>query len=162
MFIAGILALIGGTSSYLGLSPLLAGLVAGVLWVWLPGHADRVVREDVQRVQHPLLVVLLLVAGASCTLSREAIWLSAPLVLFRLTGKLAGGWLATRLHGRVSAGELGLHLVTPGLLGIALALHLLQVVRTPGMSAILTAVVVATLASEALALVLRPADEARG
>jgi hypothetical protein len=161
VFIAGILALIGGTSSYLGLSPLLAGLVAGGLWVRLPGHADRVVREDLQRVQHPLLVVLLLVAGASCGFSREA-WLSAPLVLFRLTGKLTGGWLATRLHGHMSAGELGLHLVAPGLLGIAIALHLLQVVRTPGMTAVLTAVVVATLASEALALVLRPADEGRG
>jgi len=57
---------------------------------------------------------------------------------------------------------LGLHLVAPGLLGIAIALHLLQVVRTPGMTAVLTAVVVATLASEALALVLRPADEGRG
>jgi hypothetical protein len=109
-----------------------------------------------------LLVVLLLVAGASCGFSREAVWLSAPLVLFRLTGKLTGGWLASRLHGHMSAGELGLHLVAPGLLGIAIALHLLQVVRTPGMTAVLTAVVVATLASEALALVLRPADEGRG
>ena len=64
VFIAGTVALIGGTSAYLGLSPLLAGLMAGLLWVWLPGHADRVVREDLQRVQHPLIVVLLLVAGA--------------------------------------------------------------------------------------------------
>ncbi|HTV03335.1 MAG TPA: hypothetical protein VMF13_22485, partial [Luteitalea sp.] len=157
VFIAGTLALIGGTSAYLGLSPLLAGLMAGLLWVWLPGQADRVVREDLQRVQHPLIVVLLLVAGASCEFSRQAVWLSGPLILFRLTGKLAGGWIATRLHGVVSAGELGSYLIAPGLLGIAIALHLLQVLRTPGMTAILTAVVVATLASEALTLVLSPA-----
>jgi hypothetical protein len=156
VFIAGTVALIGGTSAYLGLSPLLAGLMAGLLWVWLPGHADRVVREDLQRVQHPLIVVLLLVAGASCEFSRQAVWLSGPLVLFRLTGKLTGGWIATRLQGRVSAGELGGHLIAPGLLGIALALHVLQVVRSPGLSAVLTAVVIATLASEALTLVLRP------
>lgn len=162
VFVAGILALIGGTTSYLGLSPLLAGLVAGLLWVWLPGHADRVVREDLQRVQHPLLVVLLLVAGASCEFSRQMVWLGAPLVLFRITGKLIGGWVATRLHRQVTAGELGLHLMAPGLLGIALALHLLQVVRTPGMTALLTAVVGATLASEALALVLRPSEDVRG
>jgi hypothetical protein len=151
--------LIGGTSSFLGLSPLLAGLMAGLLWVWLPGHADRVVRVDLQRVQHPLIVVLLLVAGASCEFSRQAVWLSGPLVLVRFTGKLMGGWLATRAHGLVTASELGLHLLAPGLLGIAVALHLLQAVRTPGMTAVLTAVVVATLASEALALVLRPTEE---
>jgi hypothetical protein len=161
VFIAGTVALIGGTSSFLGLSPLLAGLMAGLLWVWLPGHADRVVREDLQRVQHPLIVVLLLVAGASCEFSRQAVWLSAPLVLFRLTAKLAGGWLATRVQRLVTASELGTHLISPGLLGIALALHLLQVIRTPGMTAVLTAVVFATLASEALALLLRPSEAPR-
>jgi hypothetical protein len=159
VFIAGTVALIGGTSSLLSLSPLLAGLMAGLLWVWLPGHADRVVRSDLQRVQHPLIVVLLLVAGASCEFSREAVWLAGPLVLFRLTGKLMGGWLAMRVQGLVTASELGLHLIAPGLLGIAVALHLLQAVRTPGMTAVLTAVVAATLASEALALVLRPTQE---
>lgn len=159
VFIAGIVALIGGTSSFLGLSPLLAGLMAGLLWVWLPGHADRVVRSDLQRVQHPLIVVLLLVAGASCEFSREAVWLTGPLVLFRLTGKLMGGWLAMRVQGLVTASELGLHLIAPGLLGIAVALYLLQAVRTPGMTAVLTAVVAATLASEALALLLRPTQE---
>lgn len=159
VFIAGTVALLGGTASYLGVSPLLAGLVAGLSWVWLPGQADQVVREDLQRVQHPLIVVLLLVAGASCQFSREAVWLSLPLVLFRLTGKLVGGWVATRLQGVVTAGELGMHLIAPGLLGVALALHLAQVVRTPSMAAVLTAVAIATLASEALALVIRPSRE---
>lgn len=159
VFIAGILALIGGAAGFLGLSPLVAGLMAGLLWSWLPGHADRVVREDLERVQHPLIVVLLIVAGASCVFSREAIWLCAPLVLFRLAAKLAGGWLATRVQPVLTAGELGTHLIAPGLLGIALALHLQQVVRTTGMAAVLTAVVLATLAGEALALVLRPTEE---
>ncbi len=159
VFIAGTVALIGGTASFLGLSPLLAGLIAGLLWVWLPGRADHVVRIDLHRVQHPLIVVLLLVAGASCEFSRQAVWLSGPLVLVRLTGKLMGGWLATRGRIVVTAGELGLHLIAPGLLGIAVALHLLQVVRSPGMAAVLTAVVMATLVSEALALVLGPSEE---
>jgi hypothetical protein len=159
VFIAGTVALIGGTSAFLGLSPLLAGLMAGLTWVWLPGHADRVVREDLQRVQHPLIVVLLLVAGASCQFSLAVVWITGPLVLFRLSGKLVGGWLATRVQGSVTAAELGTHLIAPGLLGIAVALHLLQVIRTPGMTAVLTSVVFATLASEALALVLRPSRE---
>ena len=159
LFIAGSAALVGGTSAFLGLSPLLAGLVAGLAWVWLPGHADRVVRADLQRVQHPLIVVLLLVAGASCQASVQAIWIAAPLVLFRFTGKLMGGWLAMRVQGLVTASELGLQLVAPGLLGIAVALHLALAIRTPATVTLLTAIVIATLASEALSLLLRPAGD---
>ena len=157
VFIAGIVALIGGTSSFLGLSPLLAGLMAGLLWVWLPGHADRVVRSDLQRVQHPLIVVLLLVAGASCEFSREAVWLSGPARPLQADrqadGRLAGDARAGPRHRQRTRACTS---IAPGLLGIAVALHLLQVVRTPGMTAVLTAVVAATLASEALALLLRP------
>ncbi len=161
VFIAGIVALLGGTAAFLGLSPLLAGLMAGLLWVWFPGHADRVVRRDLQRVQHPLIVVLLLVAGASLDFSLHALWIGAPLVLFRLTAKLTGGWVAARLQGVLTAGELGMHLLAPGLLGIAIALHVSQVIRAPGTTAVLTAVVLATLASEALVLVLRPSRAPR-
>ena len=99
VFIAGTVALIGGTSSFLGLSPLLAGLMAGLLWVWLPGHADRVVRSDLQRVQHPLIVVLLLVAGASCEFSRQAVWLDGPAGALPADGKADG-----RLAGDARAG----------------------------------------------------------
>lgn len=159
VFVAGTLALLGGTTAFLDLSPLLAGLTAGLLWTWLPGRADRIVRNDLEKYQHPLIVVLLLVAGASCLYSREAIWISAPLVLFRLAGKLAGGWLAMRVQRVVTPGELGSHLLAPGLLGIALALHLHYVVRSAGMTAILTAVVIATLVSEALAVLLHTDEE---
>lgn len=159
VFIAGTLALLGGTTAYLGLSPLLAGLAAGLLWNQLPGAADSVVREDLQKIQHPLIVLLLLVAGASCTYSLAAVWLCAPLVLFRLAGKFAGGWVASRLQQDVTPADLGAYLIAPGLLGIAFALNVRQVLDGGGATALLTAVVVATLASEALAFVLTPTDE---
>ncbi len=160
VFIAGILALLGGTAAYLGQSPLLAGLVAGVLWTRLPGGADHVIREDLQKFQHPLIVLLLLVAGASCGYSLAAVWLCAPLVLFRLAGKLVGGWVASRMQQDVAPADLGGYLIAPGLLGIAYALNVRQVLEAGGATALLTAVVVATLASEALAYVLTPTDEA--
>lgn len=159
VFIAGTLALLGGTSAYLGLSPLLAGMVAGMLWIRLPGSADHVVREDMQKFQHPLIVLLLLVAGASCAYSLAAVWLCAPLVLFRLAGKLAGGWAASRFQQAVTPGDLGAYLITPGLLGIAFALNFRQVLDAAGATALLTAVVVATLASEVLAFVLTPSQQ---
>jgi hypothetical protein len=159
VFIAGTVALLGGTTAYLGLSPLLAGLAAGVLWNQLPGAADSVVREDLQKIQHPLIVLLLLVAGASCAYSLAAVWLCAPLVLFRLAGKFAGGWVASRLQQGVTPADLGAYLIAPGLLGIAFALSVRQALGGGGATALLTAVVVATLASEALAFVLTPSEE---
>lgn len=159
VFIAGILALLGGTTAYLALSPLLAGLAAGVLWTTLPGAADTVVRADLQKIQHPLIVLLLLVAGALCSYSLAAVWLCGPLVLFRLAGKLAGGWVASRLERELTPGDLGAHLVAPGLFGIAFMLNVRQVLELPGATALLTAVVVGTLASEALAVVLAPTRE---
>jgi hypothetical protein len=159
VFIAGILALLGGTAAYLGLSPLLSGMAAGLLWTLLPGSADHVIREDLRKIQHPLIVLLLLVAGASCAYSLAAVWLCAPLVLFRLAGKLAGGWVASRMQHAVTPADLGAYLVAPGLLGIAFALNVRQVLDAPGATALLTAVVVATLASEALAFVLTPEEE---
>jgi hypothetical protein len=159
VFIAGTLALLGGTAAYLGLSPLLAGLSAGLMWTRLPGAADRVVRDDLQNIQHPLIVLLLLVAGASCAYSLAAIWLCAPLVLFRLAGKLAGGWVAARLQQNVTPGDLGAYLISPGLLGIAYALNVSQGLNAAGATVLLTAVVVATLVGEVLAFVLTPSEE---
>ncbi len=159
VFIAGIVALLGGATAYLALSPLLAGLAAGMLWTLTPGGADEVVREDLRRIQHPLIVLLLLVAGALCTYSLAAVWLCAPLVLFRLAGKLAGGWVASRMERELTPGDLGAHLVAPGLFGIAFMLNVRQVLEVPGATALLTAVVVGTLASEALAVLLSPAQE---
>jgi hypothetical protein len=162
VFIAGTLALLGGTAAYLGLSPMLSGMAAGTLWTLLPGSADRLVREDLRRIQHPLIVLLLLVAGASCAYSLAAVWLCAPLVLFRLAGKLSGGWVATRLQHDIAPADLGAYLIAPGLLGIAFALNVRQVLDAPGATPLLTAVVVATLASEALAFVLTPEEDVEG
>src|SRR6185436_11308127 len=64
VFVLGTLALAGGAAAYLGVSPLAAGLVAGLFWATTRGRADRIVTNDVQRVQHPLIVLLLLTAGA--------------------------------------------------------------------------------------------------
>jgi hypothetical protein len=155
LFVIGLLALAGGSASYLGLSPLVTGLVAGVVWKWGPGRVDAIVRQDVRQYQHPLVVLVLLVAGASVRPSVEALWLLAPFVLFRVTGKLAGGWLATRVAAGLAPGDLGAHLMAPGLIGIAFALSTVQVLGTGGMP-VLTAIVAGTLVSEVVALSVAP------
>jgi hypothetical protein len=155
VFVLGSLALLGGAADYMRCSPLLAGMVAGLSWTLLPGRADRIVRGDVGRFQHPLVLLLLVSAGALIHVTALAVWLLAPFVVFRLAGKVIGAWAAARLLP-VTGGDLAAYLVPPGLLGIALAINFLQVSATPTALAVATAVALGTLASEAVAFVAVP------
>jgi hypothetical protein len=159
VFVIGTLALLGGTAAYLGASPLLTGMAAGWLWVIAPGDTDRVAAAELQKVQHPLVVILLVTAGASTEISLAGVWLFAPYVVFRLAGKLLGGWAASRIAPGVAPSDLGAYLVPPGVIGIAFALNLVQVLPDSG-SAIVFAVAVGAIACELLALVLTPLPRA--
>jgi hypothetical protein len=129
-----------------------------MFWNWAPGHSDVIVREDLHKYQHPLAVLMLIAAGASLDFSMAALWLFAPFVVFRMAGKLAGGWLASRLTPGLASADLGSHLLAPGLLGIAFALNVHQHLATADAAAVLTAVVIGTLASEGVAWLVAPAE----
>jgi hypothetical protein len=159
VFVIGTLAMLGGSAAYVGGSPLLTGMTAGWLWAVAPGGTDRVAAAELQKVQHPLVVVLLITAGAATDLSLAGVWLFAPYVVFRLAGKLLGGWAASRFAPGVAPSDLGAYLVPPGVIGIAFALNLLQVL--PGAGApIVFAVAVGAIACELLALVVTPLPRA--
>lgn len=156
VFVIGALALLGGAAEYVNGSPLLAGMVAGFCWTRLPGRADRIIRNDVSRFQHPLVILLLVVAGALVELTPLAIWLLAPFIVFRLAGKVIGAWAASWLVPPLRAGDLAAYLLAPGLLGIGLALNFVQVSSTEVAAAVASAVALGTLASEVLALMAAP------
>ena len=156
VYVIGVLVMLGGSAAYLEASPLLVGLVAGAFWAAAPGRADAIVERDLQKVQHPLIVLLLLVAGAGLRVTPVAIWLFVPFVLFRLSGKLAGGWLATRLATDLMPADLGTVLIWPGVVGLALALNFQQVAPAATGTAVLTAVALGGIASELIALVVAP------
>jgi hypothetical protein len=155
VFVLGVLALLGGAPAYLQLSPLLAGLAAGWFWVAAPGGCDRLVTTELRKVQHPLIVLLLITAGAWLGPNLIGVWLFVPFVVFRLAGKLLGGWAASRIAGGATPTSLGAYLVPPGVIGIAFALNLHQV-ATDGAAALVFAVTVGSVASEAIALVVTP------
>ncbi|HXE79616.1 MAG TPA: hypothetical protein VNK41_02610 [Vicinamibacterales bacterium] len=156
VFVIGALALVGGAAVSVNGSPLLAGMVAGVCWKRLPGRADLIVRSDVSRFQHPLVILLLVVAGAYIELTPLAIWLLAPFVVFRLAGKVIGAWAASRLVPTLRPGDLAACLLAPGLLGIGLVLNFVQMSSTEAATAVASAVAIGTLASEVLALIAAP------
>jgi len=156
VFVLGTLALLGGAAAYLETSPLLAGLSAGWLWAQAPGQTERVVATHLRKVQHPLVVILLITAGASLQPSVAGVWLFAPYLVFRTVGKLTGGWLASRLAPGVAPSDLGAYLIPPGVIGIAFALNVLQVASTPALPLVF-AVSAGAVVSEMLAVIVTPA-----
>jgi len=151
-FVLGVLTLLAGTAAYLSLSPLLIGLVAGLVWRWMPGRADEVIRADLSKLHHPLVVLLLIIAGAYVVPSRLVIWLVAPFVAFRLTGKLMGGWAGARMFPGTTPLDLGARLLPSGLIGIALALHFNQLAGGTLGPAVVSMVALGAIAFEAMTL----------
>ena len=158
VFVLGTLALLGGCAAYAGTSPLLAGLAAGWFWARTSGHADRVVARELAKVQHPLVVLLLIAAGAALEPSVAGVWLFAPYVVFRVAGKLIGGWAASKVAPGIAPSDLGAYLIPPGVIGIAFALNVQQA-ASGGADALLFAAASGAIASELLALVVTPVPQ---
>jgi hypothetical protein len=110
---------------------------------------------DLRKVQHPLVVLLLLTAGAGLQTTLAGVWLFAPYLVFRLAGKLMGGWIASRIAADSAPSDLGAYLIPPGVIGIAFALNIEQLAPDAARSLVF-AVACGALASEALAIVLVP------
>lgn len=72
VFIVGSLLLIGGGAAYTSLSAVFAGLLGGIVWSSGGNLARARIVQHLEYFQHPLVVVMLLVAGASITFSLEA------------------------------------------------------------------------------------------
>jgi hypothetical protein len=155
VFAVSALLLIGGVAAALSLSALFAGLIAGLSWRFAGHHPRQTIRRDVLFVQHPLLVLVLLVAGARAALSPSTLAIGAGYVALRVGAQLAAGTLASRLAGASGIRDLGYHLLPPGVFGVGLALNAISVVGADA-TMLLAAVVVGTIGGEFVAFLLPP------
>lgn len=73
VFVIGSLLLLGGGAAYVSLSAVFAGLLAGIVWNTGGDLARARIVQHLDYFRHPLLVVMLLGAGASITVSIEAL-----------------------------------------------------------------------------------------
>jgi hypothetical protein len=73
VFVIGSLLLLGGGAAYASQSAVFAGFLAGIVWNSGGDLARARIVQHLDYFQHPLLVVMLLVAGASLTFSVEAL-----------------------------------------------------------------------------------------
>lgn len=157
VFAIALLLLLGGAADYLSLSTLLSGLVAGLFLGAVGGPARDSVHRDVLHVQHPLLVLVLIVTGARVVFSPAWLGLGAAYIVLRTAGKLAGGWMAGRIGG-AGASRVGLSLLSPGILGIAFALNVLRAAG-PDAGPALAVVAFGAIGSQIVAVLVRPRED---
>jgi len=159
IFSLAALLLLGGLADFLSLSALFSGLIAGWAWRVSGGAVRETMQRDIGYLQHPLLVLLLLVAGSRMTMSNASLTLVVAYVLLRAAGKLTGGLLARRLWPQQVTSGFPLALLAPGAFGVAFAM---STVRAAGPQAdpLLGAVVLGTIVSQILAAMTRGQEDA--
>ena len=87
VFVIGSLLLLGGGAAYASLSAVFAGLLAGIVWSSGGELARTRIVQHLDYFQHPLVVVMLLVAGASITFSIEALAVLVIVAAFHAVGR---------------------------------------------------------------------------
>jgi hypothetical protein len=106
-------------------------------------------------LQHPLVVLLLVVAGSRLEISIDRVGLVVAYVVVRLAAKRVGGWLAARAVPHGPFVDPGFSLSSPGVVGIAIALNVLQANGGSAASKTLFGVVVVgSLGAELLSLLI--------
>lgn len=159
VFAVGAILVLAGVAEALSSSALLTGLTAGVFWGTAGGEPRERVARDVRHMQHPLLVVLLLTAGARMRFTMSIAIAAVAFVALRFVAKAAGGWLVTRMVRPRLPASFGLLLLSPGVIGVAFALN--AALAGGGSSGfVLSVAVAATVISELLALITQPRTSA--
>jgi solute carrier family 9B (sodium/hydrogen exchanger), member 1/2 len=157
VFVAGSLLLLGGAAAYLSLSGLWIGFVGGILWGASAGSARDNIDRNMKYLQHPLMVLLLLVAGARLKIGIVAVALAAVYLTCRVAGKLLGGLLARAFVLQELPVDLGRRLLAPGVMAVAFALNVLQAAGPSEATTMLMSVaVLGSLGSELLSILPDP------
>jgi hypothetical protein len=157
VFSIAALLLIGGIADYLSLSALAGGLLAGLFWGYVGGVARDCIEREARYLRHPLIVLMLLAAGAKLTFSGWILILAIAYVLLRVAGKLLGGRLTRLVPGVAIPDNVGAALLPPGVFGIAFALDATSMMQSAATS-ILAATVLGSIGCQLLAALSQPTE----
>jgi len=145
----GLVTFASGVGAALGISPLFINLLAGVTVSATSPHADQVCRQ-LDRLHHPIFVLMMVFAGAHWSLPPAEFWV-LPVVY--LATRIAARRLVTPLTASMflesvpRARRLGAGMLSQGIMAVAIGLYAVQ--RFPEQaSPILTTVLVGVLASD--------------
>jgi hypothetical protein len=149
VFTAATLLLLGGIADYLAVSALLAGLVAGAFWHIVGGATRESIRRDLTHLQHPLIALILLDAGARTEVTPGIIAVAVAYVMLRAVGKLAGS-IATVVVDPALSRNAAPHVLSPGILGVAFALNMTRALGDDAI-VVLSVAVLGTIGAQLLA-----------
>jgi len=141
-----LILLLTGLSSILGVSSLLAAMVAGCLVANLSFHHTRSFRE-IEHIEWPFLVFFFVLSGASIDLytAADALFLTLAYIVLRIAGRILGGLMAVKSSASrrdALPGNIGLALTPQA--GVAIGMALLAAERFPQYSDTILPVVVAS------------------
>ncbi|MCA9598730.1 MAG: hypothetical protein KC776_35710 [Myxococcales bacterium] len=145
----GLVTFASGVGAALGISPLFVCLMAAVTVSLTSSHCAKV-QGELDRLQHPLFVLVMIFAGTLWDPVRGWAWLFPALyVLVRFVGRRMATWLAVKLflEDKLVTRRVGNGLLSQGTLAVAIGVNFAQ--RFPSFSSlILTTVLVGTLLSD--------------
>ena len=147
---AGFVMLCAGLAIYLDVSMLLASMTMGVVTTNLAHHHSRPF-QAVAGIEWPLLVAFFILTGATLRLGelRHVILLTAIYSVFRVFGRVVGGWLGATARRRPPAEGQWTGLALLPQAGVALGVALVGAQKYPQVSdVLLPAMVGATILFE--------------
>jgi hypothetical protein len=152
---ASALLLVGGLGEALSLSALWTGLVAGLFWNYTGGQPRESLQRDALLALRPLLVLVLLVAGARADLTLPSLGLGVAYVIARLLGQSVAAIVAGRGMNQATRRDLVHRFASPGVFGVAFALEAASRLGSDG-SVVLVAVVIGTIGCDFWARCVSP------
>jgi hypothetical protein len=158
VFTIGAILLLSGIAEFLSLSALWIGLVAGVVWNVARGNARDRIATEIRYIQHPLVVLLLLIAGARARSSASIASLIVIYTVLRLIGKLSAGRVVRWMVSPKLPSNFGLSLISPGVIAVAFALNV-QNANAEGAGELLSIVVGGSIVSELISRIMKSRSE---
>jgi Kef-type K+ transport system membrane component KefB len=151
VLVLGSVCFTAGMASFLRLSPLVVCFIVGLILVNLPGHSKDRLREALNRMERPIYLLFLLVAGSLWDVTEWQGW--ALMVLF-VVARLLGKWLAVifcrkRVPGGLTTDEQRSLILSPiGALSIAIVVNAQDLYSGPTVSWMVTAVIGGAIVTE--------------
>jgi len=151
VFVFACILLLGGIADALALSPMFAGLAAGLLWQRIGGAVHAAIARDIAYIEPSLLVLVLVLAGARATFSSATLLLAAAYVTVRTLAKISSGRLSDWTLPTAGRHTTAAALISPGIFGVAFALSAVGAAGEP-LAPLLGVVMIGSIASALVAL----------
>ena len=153
VLVLGSVCFTAGMASFLRLSPLVVCFIVGLILVNLPGRSKDRIREALNRMERPIYLLFLFVAGSLWDVTEWQGW--ALMVLF-VAARLLGKWLAVilcrkRVPGGLTTDEQRSLILSPlGALSIAIVVNAQDLYSGPTVSWMVTAVIGGAIVTEVI------------